>query len=195
MQSLNKDCIALLSADISYTLVVLPLYKMTDIGGIATSARVCAVFAGVAQCEEIPRRSWITKCVILRDEAGRDVAKGIFHNVSAVLVIVSDNQPLGDDRGTVQIAESLSEVAVPSDWMFQLQSWPIHRVFLNGASLLNHEQMNLFNLASRASCHRSWIGAWSYESSREQRNPNKVPKKEALLIMESIAFFLKSLTA
>ena len=35
-----------------------------------------------------------------------------------------------------------------SDLLFQLQSWPICYVFLNGASLHDHEQMNFFNLAS-----------------------------------------------
>ena len=76
------------------------------------------------------------------------VGKGICHNVSFDLIIDSDNQPLGDDRVAVQIAESLLEYDVPSDWMFQMRAWHIKRVFLNGASFYDHEQMNLFNLAS-----------------------------------------------
>ena len=82
--------------------------------------------------------------------------------------------------------ESLSEHDVPSDWLFQLRSWHISRVFLNGASLYNHEQMNLFNLASLASRRRSRVGARVYESSQEQRNSDKSPRKEALLSTESI---------
>ena len=57
----------------------------------------------------------MTKCVVLKNEAGVVVGKGICHNVSSDLIIDSDNQPLGDDRVAVQIAESLSEYNVPSD--------------------------------------------------------------------------------
>ena len=90
----------------------------------------------------------MTKCVVLKNEVGVVVEKGICHNVSSDLVIDSDNQPLGNDRVAVQIAESLSEYDIPSNWMFQMRAWHIKRVFLNGASLYDHEQMNLFNLAS-----------------------------------------------
>jgi hypothetical protein len=65
---------------------------------------------------------------------------GICHNVSAELVIDSDGLPLGNDCITVQIGESLLEEEVPSKWMFSMKSWRICRVFLNGASLYNHEQ-------------------------------------------------------
>ena len=102
------------------------------------------------------------------------------------LIIDSDNQPLGDDRVAVQIAKSLSERDVPSDWVFQLRAWHISRVFLNGASLYDHEQMHLFKVSSGASRRRSQVGARPYESSRGRRNSDRVPKKEALLTVESI---------
>ena len=89
----------------------------------------------------------MTKFVIVKNEVVLNVVKGICHNVSSDLVFDSDNQLLGDDRIIAQIAESLSEEDVPFDWLFQLRSWHICRVFLNVASLYNHEQMNLFNLA------------------------------------------------
>ena len=140
---------------------------------------------GVVQCEGIPRKSWMTKCVALQNDAGV-VGKGICHNVDSSLIIDSDNQPLGDDRVTVQIAESLSEHDVPSNWVFQLRAWHISRVFLNGASLYNHEQMHLFKVSSGASRRRSQVGARPYESSRGRRNSDRVQKKEALLTVESI---------
>ena len=114
------------------------------------------------------------------------VGKGICYNVSSDLTIDSDNQPLGDDRVAVQIAESLSKHDVPFDWMFQMRSWHIKHVFLNGASLHNHEQVNLFNLTSQAARRHSRVGARPYDSSRERRNAEKIPKKEALLSTESI---------
>ena len=67
------------------------------------------------QCEGIPRKSWMTKCVALQNDVGDVVDKGICHNVGSALIIDSDNQPFGDDHVAVQIAESLSERDVPSD--------------------------------------------------------------------------------
>ena len=67
-----------------------------------------------------------------------------------------------------------------------MRSWHIKRVFLNGASLYDHEQMNLFNLTSQAARQRSRVGACPYDSSQERRNAQKIPKKEALLNTESI---------
>ena len=70
--------------------------------------------------------------------------------------------------------------------MFQMRSWHIKRVFLNGASLHDHDQVNLFNLTSQATRRRSRVGARPYDSSRERRNAEKIPKKEALLNAESM---------
>ena len=138
------------------------------------------------QCEGIPRKSWMTKCVALQNDAGVVVGKGICHNVDSALIIDSNNQPLGNDRVAIQIAESLSERDIPSDWVFQLRIWHISRIFLNGASLYNHEQMHLFRVSSEASHRQSRVGTHPYKSSRGRRNCDRVPKKEALLIVESI---------
>ena len=106
--------------------------------------------------------------------------------MDSALIIDSDNQPLGDDRVAVQIAESLSERDVPSDWVFQLRAWHISCVFLNGSSLYDHEQIHLFRVSSGASRQQSRVGTRPYKSSRGRRNSDRVPKKEALLIVESI---------
>ena len=57
----------------------------------------------------------MTKCIALHNDAGVVVGKGICHNVDSDLIIDSDNQPLGDDRVAIQIAESLLEHNIPSD--------------------------------------------------------------------------------
>ena len=159
---------------------------MSDVDSTAAAGGAQTLPEGVTQCEGLSRRLWMTKCVTLKNEEGESVGKGICHNVNSKLIIDSDSQPLGDDRVAVLIAESLSEHDVPSDWLFQLRSWHISRVFLNGASLYDHEEMNLFNLASLASRRHSRVGARVYESSRERRNSDKIPRKEALLSTESI---------
>ena len=128
----------------------------------------------------------MTKCVALQNDATVIVGKGIYHNVDLALIIDSDSQPLGDDCVAIQITESLSKHDVPSNWVFQLRTWHISQFFLNGASLYDHEQMHLFNVSSGALCQRNWVGACPYESSRGQRNFERIPKKEALLTIESI---------
>ena len=159
---------------------------MENNGVNVADAGVCEPPEGVVQCEGISRKSWMTKCVALQNDAGVVVGKGICHNVDSALIIDSDNQPLGDDCVVVQIAESLSECDVPSNWVFQLRAWHISRIFLNGASLYDHEQMHLFKVSSGAPHRQSRVGAHSYESSRGRRNSDRVPKKEALLTVESI---------
>ena len=139
---------------------------MVNDGGNVAGIGVRDPPKGVVQCEGIPRKSWMTKCVALKNNAGIVVGKGIYHNVDSALIIDSDNQPFGDDRVAVQIVESLSEHNVPSDWMFKLKAWHISHDFLNGASLHDHEQMHLFNVSSGASCRRCRMGAHPYESSR-----------------------------
>ena len=51
----------------------------------------------------------MTKCITLKNEAVKDVAKGIFHNVNLDLIINIDNQSFGDNHIAIQIAESLSK--------------------------------------------------------------------------------------
>ena len=159
---------------------------MVNDGGNVASIGVRDPPEGVVQCEDIPKKSWMTKCVALKNDAGIIVGKGICHNVDSALIIDSDNQPLGDDRVAVQIIESLSELNVPSDWVFQLRMWHISCIFFNGDSLHDHEQMHLFNVSSEASCRRSRVGARPYESSRGRTNSDKIPNKEALLTVKSI---------
>ena len=159
---------------------------MENNDGSVTGGGVHILPKGVVRCEGIPRNSQMTKCVALQNDAGIVVGKGIFHNVDADLIIDSDNQPLGDDHVVVQIPKSLSEHNIPSNWLFQLRSWHISHVFVNGASLYDHEQMHLFNVASTTLRWQSWVDALLYESSKEQKNSHKIPKKEALLIVKSI---------
>ena len=163
------------------------LCRMENIGNILARDGVGALLEGVAQCEGISRKSWLIKCVSLMNEASVLVGKGICHNISLGLIIDSDNRPLGDDCVAIQIVESLSENKIPFDWVFQLRLWHIRHVILNGASLYDHEQRNIFNLASRASLWHSHVGAHPYESSWERRNSDKILKKVALLSVDSIA--------
>ena len=95
---------------------------------------------GVAQCKGFGQVSWITKSVTLTNESRVEVACGICQIVKAELVVDNNGMPLGNDCAAIQIAESLLEEDVLSEWMFSMIAWHIHRVFLNGASLYDHDQ-------------------------------------------------------
>ena len=102
---------------------------------------------GIAECEGFDQASWITKAVTLTNEFGMDVACGICHSVKAELVVDSDGMPLGNDRVAVQIAKLLLEEDVSFEWMFSMRAWHICRVFLNGASLYDHDQRHIYKAA------------------------------------------------
>ena len=83
----------------------------------------------------------------LTNELGMDVAPDIYHSVNADLVIDSNDMLLDNDRIDVQIAESLVEDKVLLEWMFSMRAWHIRRMFLNGASLYDHDQQQIYNAA------------------------------------------------
>ena len=140
----------------------------------------------VAVCDGIPRGSWNTKYVTLRNKVGDDVARGNSHSVDADLVIDMDGKPLVEDRIAIQIVESLCEAEVPLGWMWSMHSWHIKQVYLNGASLYDQHQTDLYNSAVNASRRRKRVGVCAYESSRERRELENTPKKEILLTMQAI---------
>ena len=105
---------------------------------------------GVRACEGIPRESWSTRVVILTNQTEEDVARAICWSVDASVVVDTNGRPVGDDHVAVQIAETLKEEEVPSGWMWSMHSWPIGRVFLNGASMYDHDQTDMYRRAMSA---------------------------------------------
>jgi hypothetical protein len=76
--------------------------------------------------------------------------------------------PLVNDHVAVQIAESLMEDEVPSEWMFSMRAWHIRRVFLIGASLYDHDQRHIYNATIQALNCRPQRGVRQYESGCER---------------------------
>lgn len=145
---------------------------------------------GVAECEGFGRASWITKAVILTNESGVDVARGICHCVKAELVVDNNSMPLGNDRVVVQIAELLLEEDVPSEWMFSIRAWHIRNVFLNGASLYDHDQRYIYKAVVQALNRRPRRGVRQYNSERERQEGALPPKKVLKLSRECINYVL-----
>jgi len=119
---------------------------------------------GVATYKGIPHTSWFTKCITLTNEVGVEVARRICQNVDADLVIDMNEEPLGDDRVAIHIVESVCEEEFPSEWMWSMHSWHISRVYLNGASLYDHEQTHLYRAAMNGSKRHPRTRVCSYES-------------------------------
>jgi hypothetical protein len=141
---------------------------------------------GVVQCEGFSRASWITKSVTRMNESGVDIARGICHSVKAELVVDIDGMPLGNDRVAVQIAELLLEEDVPSEWMFSMRAWHIHRVFLNGVSLYDRDQRHIYKAAIQALNRQPRKGIRQYNSERERQEGALPPKKVLKLSTQSI---------
>ena len=140
---------------------------------------------GVQVCDGIPRAKWVSQPVTLRSEDGVDLARGIYQNIDPDLIIEVDGKPLGDDRIAVQIAESLNEELFSSANMWSLRSWHIKHVFLHN-DLFDHDQSNIYNVATNSSNTRVHKGVRSYESTHHRVDPIVRSKKELLLTMESI---------
>ena len=92
----------------------------------------------IPDCEGIPRPMWMTKVVDLHSSSGVHVAQGICYSVSSD-VVIGANGPLGDLHVAVQISKTLNNEVVPDEWRHSLRAWPIENVYLNGASLRDHE--------------------------------------------------------
>ena len=141
---------------------------------------------GMRACKGIPRESWNTRVVILTNEAREDVARAICRSVDASVVVDTNGRPIGDNHVAVQIAEILKEEEVPSGWMWSMYSWPIKRVFLNGASLHDHDQTDMYRKTVNAQNQRPRKEIRSYKTTRERRNIDIPAKKEKVLTTEAI---------
>ena len=119
-------------------------------------------------------------------EAGEDVARAICRSVDASVVVDTNGRPIGDDHVAVQIVETLKEEEVPSGWMWSMHSWPIGRVFLNGASLYDHDQTDMYRRAMNAQNQKPRKGSRSYKTTRERRNVDIPGRKERVLTTEAI---------
>ena len=67
-----------------------------------------------------------------------------------------------------------------------MHSRPIKRVFLNGASLHDHDQTDMYRKAVKAQNQRPRKGIRSYKTTYERKNVDIPPKKERVLSTEAI---------
>jgi hypothetical protein len=80
------------------------------------------------------------------------------------------------------------EDEVPSEWMFSMRAWHIRRIFLNGASLYDHDQRHIYNAAVQALNYKPRRGVRQYESGHERQDSANPPKKMLKLSTQLINF-------
>ena len=86
----------------------------------------------------------------------------------------------------IHIAESLCETEVPSSWLWSMHSWHIKHVFLNGVSLHDHDQTDIYKKAMIARGRLVHVGVRPYASHRQRRDHESQLKKDSLLTTEAI---------
>ena len=138
----------------------------------------------ISDCEGIPRRLWMTKLVQLHNSDGLVVGEGICYSVDSNLV-EGCNGALGDSLVSVQICKSFYPVDIPEDWRYSLRAWPITQVFLNGASLHNHEVCYEYNFRQASVGQPASSNKRPYKSTRNPPHQSCVKAVE-LLTAESI---------
>jgi hypothetical protein len=141
--------------------------------------------SGVAECEELPRSQWITKCVLLNDDNASSIAIGVCHNVCPKLVLGSDG-PLGPSRVAVQIVDVLVVEERTSDWMFTLRAWNIMHAFYDGTSLYYHDQVAIYKKRLEESKSKKRASGRLYEYSGRPKLPMRITKAQRLLSIEDI---------
>lgn len=115
----------------------------------------------LADCKGIPSRLQITKSVILFNDVGHHVAKGVCQSMDSNLVLECD-EPLNDDFVALQISSSLHEADVPKDRTLSLHAWPIKLAIYNSRNLYDHDRQDQFHNAL-AQFH-AYKGVPSYNS-------------------------------
>ena len=123
----------------------------------------------VPDCEGLPRRLWISKCVQLYNADGKLVGEGTCHCVKSNLVIGA-NGPLGDTHVAVHVCRTHSVEDISDDVVYALVAWPIKLVHYHGASPHDHEARDNFNRLQGARANPTASGPKrSYTSAA--RNP------------------------
>nr|PNR63282.1 hypothetical protein PHYPA_001707 [Physcomitrium patens] len=103
-----------------------------------------SISLAVPECEGLPLRLWITKCVTLYNAHRKFVGEGTCHSVNSDLVLGA-NGPLGDTQVAVHICKTHSQDDIPQDLVYALVAWPTKLVHCHGASLHDHEAKDNFN--------------------------------------------------
>nr|PNR26858.1 hypothetical protein PHYPA_030339 [Physcomitrium patens] len=134
-----------------------------------------SISPAVPECEGLPLRLWITKCVTLYNAHGKLVGEGTCHSVNSDLVLGA-NGPLGDTQVAVHICKTHSQDDIPQDLVYALVAWPTKVVHCHGASLHDHEAKDKFN-----QLHAARINSALSKSKRPYMNGIRNPSQESPL--------------
>jgi len=118
----------------------------------------------VLECEGLPCRLWITKCMTLYNNDGILVGEGTCHNVNSNFMLGA-NDPLEDTHIAIHILRMHFEEDILHEQVYSLVAWPIKLVHCHGTSLHNHDARDNFNRIQATLLNPpSWTSARPYTS-------------------------------
>ena len=139
----------------------------------------------IPEFQVVPTRLWMGRSVSLHDSDGLRIAEGLLQNLRSSAISDSDG-PLGDSVIVVQVSRLFVEVEDPDDWIYSFKSWPIRQVFLDGVSLFDHSQRDIYNRWVLERSREHGKRTRSYDNS-SRNAPTAVSRKaQILLTPESI---------
>lgn len=135
-------------------------------------------------CSGLRREDWVNITVMLVDEDGHNMAKGICHNVNPIDCV--EDKCLGTDHVGVLIMEPI-EGMMDIGAMFALKAWPTDRVFHSGCTLQHHLLVSKHRLRAKTKLleKRRKDGKRAYGTTRTAEHA-KPSKKSQILNNASI---------
>ena len=136
-------------------------------------------------CSGIRREEWTNIPLLLVNDDGNEMAKGICRNWNPVDCV--DDKPLGESDIGVLIMEP-AEGMMDMGAMFSLRRWPISRAYHDGFSLLQHQQVSTFRLRdhTRLLAKRRIEGKNTYDTTKKPTERLRPPKKTQVLAPDAI---------
>jgi hypothetical protein len=138
----------------------------------------------IVECAGLSRASWVNLDVLLLNESGVVVAKGICRNTHPQDCI--DEKPLDTEDIGIVILESLIHSEVDPTHRFYLRRWPLKNVTIDGVSLREHEQRHMELEKEPQSNMRPRKGQRKYETLARPTPSATDCKLQKLLGEESI---------
>ena len=130
-------------------------------------------------CSGLQREDWVNIPVMLVNEDGQNMAKGICRNVNPIDCV--EDKCLGNDHVGVLIMEPI-EGMLDMGAMFALRAWPISRVFHGGCTLAHHLLVSTHRLRAKTKLleKRRRDGKRAYATSRTLEHTKPTKKSQIL---------------
>ena len=130
-------------------------------------------------CSGLRREDWVNIPVMLVNEDGHNMAKGICRNVNPIDCV--EDKCLGIDHVGVLIMEPI-EGMMDVGAMFALKAWPTHLVFHAGCTLQHHLRVSKHRLRAKTKLleKRRKDGKRAYDTTQTAEHAKPTKKSQIL---------------